>query len=192
MPIGVYTSDSSCCCAAAAYLASSRRSFSGPGPLNCAAVAAICGAHPGVFELSVPGCGEFYHHPKPGPNRPPTGCAAGTVVPGESTLSDNSIFLVSSTQPEKFPVRAAFRKFGVVPYRDFIAQSRQGLNALRQVAADIPQPPPLSTPAPPPPCPATTVQSLCIYPICEWSAAGKCTTAPPTTQAFGRGRMATV
>ena len=107
----------------------------GPGPLNCPAIARMCQEHKGVFELTVPGCGEFYHHP----NACAVGCSCGAVVPGETVKNDNSIFVVRSKQPHKFPVRAAIRRHGVVPYHDFIKGSRQALNALRQARADIPR-----------------------------------------------------
>ena len=34
--------------------------------------------------------------------------------------TDNSVFLVRSKQPEKLAVRTAFRRYGVVPYHDYI------------------------------------------------------------------------
>ena len=144
----------------------------GPGTLNCPAVAAMCKAHPGVFELSIPGCGHF--------NRPKAcaaGCTCGEVWPGETVKADNSVFLVRSKQPETFPVRTAFRRYGVVPYHDFIKGSRQGINALRQARADIPRPPGGSVPAPMPPCPTITHENVCVLPLCEWQS-GKCVAAP--------------
>ena len=151
----------------------------GPGPLNCGAIAAMCKDHPGVFELAIPSCGQFWNHLKPCD----VGCSCGQVAPGESVKTDNSVFVVRSKQPEKFSVRAAFRRYGVVPYHDYIKGSRQGLNALRQARADIPRPPPGagtpgSTPSLMPPCPTITHENVCVLPLCEWQS-GKCVAAPP-------------
>jgi hypothetical protein len=81
----------------------------GPGPLNCPAIATICKAHPGIFELSIPGCGGGSFS-KLDPCK--VGCSCGTVWPGETVRQDNSVFLVRSTQPHTHPVRAAFRRYG--------------------------------------------------------------------------------
>jgi predicted amidohydrolase len=155
----------------------------GPGPLNCPAIAAMCKAHPGVFELAIPGCGHLYNHPK----ACAAGCTCGKVAPGETVKNDNSVFLVRSKQPEKFPVRTAFRRHGVVPYHDFIKGSRQGLNALRQARADIPRPPagtgkPGSTPFPMPSCPTIIHENVCVLPLCEWQS-GNCVISTSRTSA---------
>ena len=137
----------------------------------------MCKAHPGVFELAMPGCTGR------------SACNASAAVPGEEGSPDhpgsNAVFLVRcvarawarasrlsrwhafcrrhnrvdctcvppcapssaerhgrslarSLKPEVLTVRAAFKEFDVVAYRDYIFQNRQGLNSLRQNKADIP------------------------------------------------------
>ena len=140
----------------------------GPGPLNCPAIAAMCKAHPGVFELAIPGCGHLCNRT--------FGCTCGKVWPGETVNADNSVFVVRSKQPHLYPVRAAFRRYGVVPYHDFVKGSRQGLNALRQARADIPRSPAGTTVPPLPPCPTITRENVCVLPACVWQA-GTCTAA---------------
>jgi predicted amidohydrolase len=81
----------------------------GPGPLNCPAIAAMCKAHPGIFELAIPGCGHLCNRT--------FGCTCGKVWPGETVNADNSVFVVRSKQPRVHPVRAAFRRYGVVSRR---------------------------------------------------------------------------
>ena len=146
----------------------------GPGPLNCAAIAAMCKAHPGIFELTVPGCGHSYKHPNPCE----VGCSCGKVWPGETVKQDNSVFVVRSTQPHTHPVRTAFRRYGVLPYHDFIKGSRQGLNALRQARAEIPRPPPGTIVPPLPPCPTIMWENVCVLPACMWQSSA-CVAAPP-------------
>ena len=119
----------------------------GPGPRQCPGVAKLCAAHPGIFELPVGGCGAAADnfsrcHVIGGVSAKVCSgllhCKMGVSPPGETTLNINAIFLVRSTQPETHSARAALKEFGVVPYRDYIFQSRQGLNSLRQ-SLSVPQ-----------------------------------------------------
>ena len=133
----------------------------------------MCEAHPGVFDLAIPGCGHSYNHPK----ACAVGCTCGKVWPGETVKADNSVFLVRSKQPTVFHVRTAFRRYGVVLYHDFIKGSRQGLNSLRQARAEFPRPAPGTTVPPLPPCPSIIHENVCVLPKCVWHAE-KCTAVP--------------
>ena len=101
--------------------------------INCPKIAKMCAAAPGVFELSVGGCRDSYNNQSGLKD-----CRFGAPAPGESTANDNAIFLVRSLQRKTHSVRAAFKKFGVVPYRDYIFASRQQINSLRQTKTPIP------------------------------------------------------
>ena len=148
----------------------------GPAPLNCRAVAAMCAAHPGVYELAVPGCGVFHNHSS---WRCLAGCTCGVPRPGETTNADNAVLCVRSKHPAGYSVRAAFRTYGVVPYHEFIKQSRRGVNALRQAKADVPRPPAGTSVPPLPPCPSIRQPNVCVMPKCVWLAsASACVAAP--------------
>ena len=69
----------------------------------CSGLAAMCQAHPGMFELAVGGCGGK------------TICNTTSPVAGEE-IDNNAVFLVRSLQPDVITVRDAFAKFNIVAY----------------------------------------------------------------------------
>merc|ERR1712190_49471 len=99
----------------------------GPGALICPGLAKMCAKYPGVFEFVIGGC--FASSGKL------PGCSAASPAPGES--ADNAVFMMRSLKPETITVKAAIAEFGLVSYHDYVFQSRQGLNSLRQVRGVI-------------------------------------------------------
>lgn len=103
----------------------------GPGAIICPAIQKICAKYPGVFEFAVAGCHGAPANP---------GCTLADDIPvGEDTLK-NAIFLLRSKDLSRMTVKAAFKEFGVVTFRDYLSANRQGLNSLRQAGAPIPFP----------------------------------------------------
>ena len=96
----------------------------------------ILGENPDVFEVQAGGCAGQYDH---GVNE---SCARFVAASDDylGGVHENAVFLVRSRKPGVLTVREGLRRYGVVSYRDFIAQARQGLNSLRQTQSQIPRP----------------------------------------------------
>ena len=96
----------------------------------------ILGENPDVFEVQAGGCAGNYDH---GVNE---SCARFVAASDDylGGVHENAVFLVRSRKPGVLTVREGLRRYGVVSYRDFIAQARQGLNSLRQTQSQIPRP----------------------------------------------------
>jgi len=97
----------------------------GPGLISTPLLKGICARYPGGFEFIIDG----QVHLKPGC----THRIYNSTDPWQrGTAPDNSVMLFASKRPEVMTVKQAFEVEGLVPWRDYVFQSRRGINSLRQ------------------------------------------------------------